>query len=142
LGVAGRIAGAGLLRSRKHGQKMVLRAQKPFSKSSIHLLQTRIAWSDPEDPLNSLLLHARESANDDIGYPKLFMAGEESAAKLSPQPAVNNFAGARAPDRIWMVFRIHFRYPIPRFPAPAGQVFERKVALTTFSFIDRPPGRA
>ena len=33
------------------------------------------------------------SAN--IGYPKLFIGGEESAAPLSPQPTVNNFVQMR-----------------------------------------------
>jgi hypothetical protein len=29
-----------------------------------------------------------------IGNPKLFIVGEESAAKISPQPTVNNFVAA------------------------------------------------
>ncbi len=36
------------------------------------------------------------SKRANIGNPKLFMGGEESEATLSPQPPVNNFAGAGA----------------------------------------------
>jgi hypothetical protein len=32
-----------------------------------------------------------------MGYPKLFIGGQASAAKSWPQATVNNFAGARAP---------------------------------------------
>jgi hypothetical protein len=35
----------------------------------------------------------------------------------------------------------HFLYPVKCFPAPAGQVCERPVALNDFELMDRPVGR-
>jgi hypothetical protein len=80
--------------------------------------------------------------NKNIGNPKLFIAGEESEAKLSPQPAVNNFVGASAPRQEsdgWIGSFVLSGFL--GFSASAGQVCEQTVALTTFSFTDQPAGR-
>jgi len=57
----------------------------------------------------------------------------------SPAPqTVNNFAAAGSV----LVFDLICLYPVHGFPLPAGQVCQRPVAPTTFSFMDRPPGAA
>jgi hypothetical protein len=50
------------------------------------------------------------------------MGGEESAAKDSPQPTVNNFVAATgAPTLGWPEVLI-IGYPSIRYPAPAGSI--------------------
>jgi hypothetical protein len=81
--------------------------------------------------------------NDHIGDPQLLTGAEWSPLGSSAKATVNNCASAPVRhDRIRMVQSFHFGYPLPRFPAPTGQVFERPVASTTVSFIDRPAGAA
>ena len=71
------------------------------------------------------------------------MGGEASGAKLRPLPTVNNFAAATgaATGSGWPL-DCHFLYPVKCFPAPAGQVCERQVALTTLSLLTGPSGGA
>ena len=74
-----------------------------------------------------------------IGYPKLFSrdgAGPQGNPARSP---VNNFVAADAAGDFGWPERVMACYPFIGFPAPAGQVCERPVALTTMSFMDRPP---
>ena len=59
-------------------------------------------------------------ANDDIGYPKLFIDGEESVAPLSPQQAVNNFVQmVEINDKEWQE-RVILGYHFTRFSRLGG----------------------
>jgi hypothetical protein len=68
------------------------------------------------------------------------MAGEASAADPSTLPAVNNFVRRSRATKNSDGIRWSFLLSGSRFSASAGQVFERPVALTTFSLSTGPPG--
>jgi hypothetical protein len=63
-----------------------------------------------------------DAERPDIGHPKLFMVGKASAAKLWPQPAVNNFVAAKTAVSFGWPGRFISGYSSIGFPAPAGQV--------------------
>jgi hypothetical protein len=76
-----------------------------------------------------------------IGYPKLFMVGQASAAEPWAQPTVNNFVAARG-EPIQMANGVPVRYRLIGFPAPAGQVCHPRVVATTCGLLTGPSGGA
>jgi hypothetical protein len=82
----------------------------------------------------------RRPQQPNIGYPKLFTVGAVDRRGFPAGPSVNNFAPRVRPG-ISDDHGLSSVLSLNSFPAPAGQVCERPVALTTLQFNDRPVGR-
>ena len=70
------------------------------------------------------------------------MGGEESAAKISPQPTVNNFVAAKNRGPIRMAGTWSFHYPCLWFFRTGGPGLQRPSRFNDFELIDRPTGAA
>ena len=80
-------------------------------------------------------------SNADIGYPKLFIGGEESGAPLSPQPPVNNFVGTEWATRLeWHEGRM-LRYGFARISRLGGSGL-RTLSRSNDFHLYRPAHRA
>ena len=66
-------------------------------------------------------------ATPNIGYPKLIMVGQASAAKPWPQPIVSNFVAARG-EPIRMATGVPVPYRFIGFPTPAGHALTLALA--------------
>jgi hypothetical protein len=69
------------------------------------------------------------------------MVGEASAANPWPQPAVNNFAGAKNGAEIGMARAFHFGLILKRCSRPGGPGLLTTSRFNDFELIDRPVGR-
>lgn len=69
------------------------------------------------------------------------MAGEESGAEISPEPAVNNFVAARffcSPFRMVLTFGFH--YPCQLVFRSGGPGLLTTSRFNDFELIDQPAG--
>lgn len=67
------------------------------------------------------------------------MAGEESAAEQSPQPAVNNFVVAKIAPSLGWPERFILGYPIHWFSRAGGSGLLTTSRFNDFELMDRPP---
>ena len=99
----------------------------------------------PQDSPNidEPLLHGfSEAQRPNIGNPKLFNVGEESAAKISPQPTVNNSSPRKNRGPIRMARTWSFHYPCLWFFRTGVPGLQRPSTFNDFELIDRPTGAA